>query len=180
VLQRLFTEKTEQIKLGNNENELNVDDLLYEIQLSIILGNNFNSDEINLNLIKEMDLFDRIIQFNCKNEQLSLKQLCHLIPACIMCSDLDVCDRFVEYLNEKTTITNNTQINEYILTFLSILIRSTVYEMDELNRRLRTKRETLERAGETLFDLRAQLPIRRLPKTLQKEQVNNLREISEK
>ncbi|CAF4193441.1 unnamed protein product, partial [Rotaria sordida] len=50
---------------------------------------------------------------------------------------------------------------DYIIKFLSIIIRATLYDLDEINRRIKLKKEVLIKNGETIFDLRAKLAIKK-------------------
>lgn len=49
----------------------------------------------------------------------------------------------------------------YVIQYLSINIRATIYDLDEINRRIKMKRENFVKNGETIFDLRAKLTIRK-------------------
>ena len=97
------------------------------------------------------------------NIQLTLKQLSHLIQSCLMTKNSEICLKFVQHLlNIQTSDEQHQlQIIDYIKQFLAILIRSTVYDLDEINRRIRLKREILVKNGETIFDLKATLAIRK-------------------
>ncbi|CAF0864809.1 unnamed protein product [Rotaria sordida] len=49
---------------------------------------------------------------------------------------------------------------DYIIKFLSIIIRATLYDLDEITRRIKLKK-VLIKNGETIFDLRAKLAIKK-------------------
>ncbi|CAF4778401.1 unnamed protein product, partial [Rotaria sp. Silwood2] len=99
------------------------------------------------------------------NIQLTLKQLSHLIQSCLMTKNSDVCLKFLQYLSNIQTLDEEQQHSistiDYIIQFLSIIIRATVYDLDEINRRIKLKKEILIKNGETIFDLRAKLAIRK-------------------
>ncbi|CAF4333290.1 unnamed protein product, partial [Rotaria magnacalcarata] len=153
IIQRLIKENDQLIQpssLINNE-------FIYNLYLSLILGNDYNSDEINLNYIIEIN--------SLTNIQLTLKQLSHLIQSCLMTKNSDTCQQFLQYLSN-IQIADEEQQNskstiDYVIQFLSILIRTNVNDLDEINRRIKFKKEMLVKNGETIFDLRAKLVIRK-------------------
>jgi hypothetical protein len=67
--------------------------------------------------------------------------------------------KFIQYLSNIQPI--HEQHIDYIIQFLSIIIRATIYDLEEINRRIKFKREILIKNGETIFDLRAKLAIRK-------------------
>ena len=128
-------------------------DNLYEIVLGLILSNNFNADESNLNLLISLDQsFD--LKWNCQ-------QISSLIHGLLMTKNSETCSKYLDFLQSKSMVDDeesmSCSLNKYRQEFLSVLIKATVYEMDEIDRRIRTRRETLVQRGETLFDLRASL-----------------------
>jgi hypothetical protein len=152
IMRRLLIENFDKIQLLypiNNE-------VLYNVYLTLILGNNYNTNEINLTYLMEIHELTGI--------SLTFKQLCHLIQSCTMVENSEICLRFIEFLSTMTVIDEN-QLHpatiDYILKFLSIIIRATVYDMDEINRRIKMRREMLIQNGETIVDLKATLAIRK-------------------
>jgi len=138
ILQRLIKENTEDFN----------QDFFYHLYLSLILSNDYNTDDIHFNYFIEIH--------SLVNIQLTLKQLTHLIQCCLMTKNSEICRKFIEYLSNNFQPTNEPHI-DYIIQFLSINIRATVYDLDEINRRIKTKRDILVKNGETIFDLRAKL-----------------------
>ncbi|CAF4082548.1 unnamed protein product, partial [Rotaria sordida] len=154
IIQRLIKENYQLIQIFypiNNE-------FIYNLYLSLILGNDYNTDEINLNYFIEIH--------SLTNIQLTLKQLSHLIQACLMTKNSDICQQFLQYLSNIQTFNEEEQQHsmstiDYIIKFLSIIIRATLYDLDEINRRIKLKKEVLIKNGETIFDLRAKLAIKK-------------------
>ncbi|CAF0864791.1 unnamed protein product [Rotaria sordida] len=154
IIQPLIKENYQLIQIFypiNNE-------FIYNLYLSLILGNDYNTDEINLNYFIEIH--------SLTNIELTLKQLSHLIQACLMTKNSDVCQQFLQYLSNIQTFNEEEQQHsmstiDYIIKFLSIIIRATLYDLDEINRRIKLKKEVLIKNGETIFDLRAKLAIKK-------------------
>ena len=149
IIQRLIKENYQQIQSFYSINN----EFLYNLYLSLILGNDYNTDEINLNYFIEIH--------SISNIQLTLKQLSRLIQSCLMTKNSDICFKFLEYLSNIEICQDESKSTiDYIIQFLSAIIRTTVYELDEINRRIKFKREFSIKNGETIFDLRAKLTIR--------------------
>jgi hypothetical protein len=164
IIHRLIKENCQQIEslyLINNE-------FIFNLYLSLILGNDYNTDEINLNYFIEID--------SLTNIQLTLKQLSNLIQSCLMTKNSQICFQFVQYLSNIQTSNeeHSAPIIDYIKQFLSIIIRSTLYDLDEINRRIKLRRDILIKNGETIFDLKATLAIR---KTIEQDNQNTVRPI---
>ncbi|CAF1514128.1 unnamed protein product [Adineta ricciae] len=146
ILQRLFKENfynIDQFYSINNE-------FIYHLYLSILLGNNYNTDEISLSYLLEIS--------SLTNIQLTLKQLIDLIRSCLMTKDSGICLKFLDNLlnlSMSNQEQHSTAIIDYIKQFLSMIVRTTVYDLDEIDRRIRLKPEILIRNGETILNLRA-------------------------
>lgn len=147
ILQRFIKENYQQIQEFNLINQ----DVIYQLYLSLILSNDYNTDDIHLNYFIEIH--------SLVNIQLTFKQLSHLMQCCLMSKNSEISRKFLEYLSNMQTI-DEAHI-DYIIKYLSINIRATIYDLDEMNRRIKMKREILVQNGETIFDLRAKLAIRK-------------------
>ncbi|CAF0846345.1 unnamed protein product [Adineta steineri] len=165
ILQRLIKENFLEIQKLFLIN----DEFIYNLDLSLILGNNYNTDEINLNYFIEIH--------SLLNNQLTLKQLSHLIQSCLMTKNSEISFQFIQYLSNIQTIDEEQHSKstiDYIKQFLSIIIRATIYDLDEINRRIKLKRDILIKNGETIFDLRAKLVIR---KSTNQDNENNTQQL---
>ncbi|CAF3472132.1 unnamed protein product [Rotaria socialis] len=153
IIQRLIKENDQLIQPSNLINN----EFIYNLYLSLILSNDYNTDEINLNYIIEIN--------SLTNIPLTLKQLSHLIQSCLMAKNSAICQQFLQYLSNIQIVDEEQQNSkstiDYIIQFLSILIRTNVNDLDEINRRIKLKKEILIKNGETIFDLRAKLTIRK-------------------
>jgi hypothetical protein len=87
-----------------------------------------------------------------------------------MTKNSEICLKFIQYLSNIQPI--NEQHIDYIIQFLSIIIRATIYDLEEIDKRIKFRREILVKNGETIFDLRAKLAIR---KSNEQTTVNNFR-----
>ena len=143
ILQRFIRENRQQIEEFTPIN----DEFVYHLLLSLILSNNYSSDYLSFNQLVEIH--------SLLNIQLTNKQICHLIHSCLMCQNSEICLKFIQYLLNIPTKTNESM--NYVMEYLAILIRSTVYEIEEINRRFRLRKNLLIQNGETIFDLRAKL-----------------------
>lgn len=128
-------------------------DFVYHLLLSLILSNNYNTDDVDYNYFVE-------IHCQCSIE-LTVGQICHLIQSCLMSKDSGICLRLIEYLSN--IVQEKSDEVNYIIAFLSIIIRSSVYDIEEMNKRTRLKRDILIKNGETIFDLRAKFLIKKSP-----------------
>lgn len=147
ILQRLMKEYFQQIEMIYPINQ----EFLYHLLLSLILSNNYNTDDLDYNYFVE-------IHSQCSIE-LTFKQICHLIQSCLMSKDSEICVRFIQYLSNIPK--EKSEEIDYIIEFLSIIIRSAVYDIEDMNKRIRLKRDILIKNGETIFDLRAKFLIKK-------------------
>ena len=166
IIQRLIKENNKEI-LSKITNEF-----IYHLFVSLILGNNSNTNDINLNYLIEID--------SLINLPLKLKEISHLIQCCLMTENSETCLKFIQYLlnirisNEEG---HSQSLIDYIQQFLSIIIRTTVYDLDEINRRIKMKRDLLVKNGETIFDLRAKLFLRKSNEQENENSLSSVRQI---